>query len=288
MASQRKCLYIDKGISAAPEEFQRRLDTALEGLEGVRPICDDILIYGVGDSYDEAMVDHDNKLVALLQRCRSKGIKLNQKKLKFRRSQVSFMGHLISAEGLCPDPAKVEAIQKMPNPFNKQDIRRLLGMVNYLQKFSPNLSSVTAPLRELLKEENMFQWREDVEEKCFNDVKEVLSSPPVLKYFDPAQDLELQCDASEKGLGACLMQGGQPIAYASRSLTSTEQQYAQIEKEMLAIVYGTEKFEQYVYGRQVKVETDHKPIESIMKKNLLSAPKRLQRMLLRLQSINWR
>ena len=88
------------GISAAPEEFQRRLDTALEGLEGVRPICDDILIYGVGDSYDEAMVDHDNKLVALLQRCRSKGIKLNQKKLKFRRSQVSFMGHLISAEGL--------------------------------------------------------------------------------------------------------------------------------------------------------------------------------------------
>ena len=110
------------GISAAPEEFQRRLDTALKGLEGVRPICDDILIYGVGDSYDEAMVDHDNKLVALLQRCRSKGIKLNQKKLKFRRSQVSFMGHLISAEGLCPDPAKVEAIQKMPNPFNKQDI----------------------------------------------------------------------------------------------------------------------------------------------------------------------
>ena len=173
------------GISAAPEEFQRRLDTALKGLEGVRPICDDILIYGVGDSYDEAMVDHDNKLVALLQRCRSKGIKLNQKKLKFRRSQVSFMGHLISAKGLCPDPAKVEAIQKMPNPFNKQDIRRLLGMVNYLQKFSPNLSSVTAPLRELLKEENMFQWREDVEEKCFNDVKEVLSWPPVLKYFDP-------------------------------------------------------------------------------------------------------
>ena len=92
-------------------------------------------------------------------------------------------------------------------------------MVNYLQKFSPNLSSVTAPLR---------------------DVKEVLSSPPVLKYFDPDQDFELQCDASEKCFGACVMLGGQPIAYASPSLTSTEQQYAQIEKEMLAIVYGTE------------------------------------------------
>ena len=110
--------------------------------------------------------------------------------------------------------------------------------------------------------------------------------PPVLKYFDPHQGLELQCDASEKGLGACLMQGGQPLAYASRSLTATEQQYAQIEKEMLAIVFGTERFEQYVYGRRVKVETDHKPLESILKKSLLSAPKRLQRMMLRLQKFD--
>ena len=106
----------------------------------------------------------------------------------------------------------------------------------------------------------MFRWREDVEEKCFNEVKKILSSPPLLKFFDPDQDLELQCDASEKRLGACLMQDGQPIAYESRSLTNAEQQYAQIEKEMLAIVFGTEKFEQYVYGRRVKVETDHKPI----------------------------
>ena len=124
------------------------------------------------------------------------------------------------------------------------------------------MSLVTAPLRELLKEENMFQWREDIEGKCFNEVKEILSAPLVLKYFDPDQDQRLR-----------LMQGGQPSAYVSRSLTSTEQQYAQIEKKMLSIVYGTEKFEQYVYGRRVKVETDHKPIESIMKKNLLSAPK---------------
>ncbi len=238
---------------------------------------------GVGDSYEEVVQDHDNKLVSLLERCRSKGIKLNSKKLLFRRNQVSFMGHLITSEGLSPDPAKVEAIQKMPIPSNKQAVRRLLGMVNYLQRFSSNLSSVTAPLRELLKEQNVFHWREDVEEKCFNEVKKILSSPPLLKYFDPDQDLELQCDASEKGLGAWLMQNGQLIAYASRSFTNMEQQYAQIEKEMLAIVFGTEKFEQYYYGRRVKVETDHKPIESIMKKNLLSAPKRLQRMMLRLQ-----
>ena len=271
------------GISPAPEEFQRYLDSALEGLEGIKAICDDILVCGVGESYEEAVQDHDNKLVKLLERCRSKGIKLNSKKLLFRRNQVSFMGHLITSKGLRPDPAKVESVQNMPIPSNKQAVRRLLGMVNYLQRFSPNLSSVTAPLRELLKEENVFHWREDVEGKCFNEVKKILSSPPVLKYFDPDQEVELQCDASQKGLGACLMQDGQPVAYASRSLTNAEQHYAQIEKEMLAIVFGTEKFEQYIYGRRVKVETDHKPIESIMKKNLLSAPKRLQRMMLRLQ-----
>lgn len=140
-------------VSPAPEEFQRYLDSALEG---VKAICDDMLGCGVGDSYEEAVVDHDEKLVSLFERCKSKGIKLNAKKLKFQRDQISFMGHLITSKGLRPDPAKVEAIKKMPILSNKQAVRRLLGTVNYLQRFSPNLSSVTTPLRELLKEENMF------------------------------------------------------------------------------------------------------------------------------------
>lgn len=86
----------------------------------------------------------------------------------------------------------------------------------------------------------------------------------------------LQCDASMHGLGACLMQDGHPVAYASRSLTPTEVQDAQIEKELLAIVFGMEKFETYLYGRKVLVESDHKPLEAIFKKGLLNAPKRLQ------------
>ncbi|CAB4041799.1 Retrovirus-related Pol poly from transposon, partial [Paramuricea clavata] len=108
------------GISPAPEEFQRYLDLALEGLEGIKAICDDILVCGVGESYEEAVQDHDNKLVSLLERCRSNGIKLNSKKLLFRRNQVSFMGHLITSKGLKPDPAKVEAIQKMPIQTSKR------------------------------------------------------------------------------------------------------------------------------------------------------------------------
>ena len=117
-------------------------------------------------------------------------------------------------------------------------------------------------------------------------MKQIISEAPVLKYFDPKADTELQCDASDKGLGACLMQEGQPVAYASRAMTDAEVNYAQIEKELLAIVFGVERFEQYVHGRPVKIETDHKPLESIFKKTLVSAPKRLQHMMLRLQKYN--
>jgi hypothetical protein len=107
--------------------------------------------------------------------------------------------------------------------------------------------------------------------KCLLKIKEVLISTPVLKYFDPDKNTVVQCDASESGLGACIMQDGQPIAYASRSLTQTECNYAQIEKELLAIVFAMERFENYVYGRHVTVESDHKPLEIICKKSLLSA-----------------
>ena len=271
------------GISPAPEEFQRRLDTALAGLPGVVPIFNDILIYGVGETKAEAIENHDQRLIALFERCKSKGIKLNKEKCKFRLSEVSFMGHVISEEGLKPDPAKIQGVQEMPSPESKQDVKRLLGMVNYLQKFAPNLSAATAPMRELLREENQFLWDEEVQGQSFKRVKQLIVESPVLKYFDPKADTELQCDASDKGLGACLMQDGQPVGYASRAMTSAEINYAQIEKELLAIVFGLERFEQYVQGRPVKIETDHKPLESIFKKSLISAPKRLQCMMLRLQ-----
>ena len=211
---------------------------------------------------------------------------MNKEKLKLRCTEVKFMGHIVCQDGLKPDPDKVQGIREMPTPASKQDVKRLLGMVNYLQKFTPNLSEITAPMRDLLKETNQFHWDGQVQGRSFKQVKQILSAAPVLKFFDPKDEVELQCDASDRGLGACLMQGGQPVAYASRSLTDTETNYAQIEKEMLAILFGVERFEQCVYGRPTKIQTDHKPIESIFRKSLLSAPKRLQRMLLRLQKFD--
>ena len=118
----------------------------------------------------------------------------------------------------------------------------------------------------------------------FKEIKTALSSPPVLRFFDAAKSLSLQCDASDTGLGATLMQDGQPIAYASATLTRAQQSYTQIEKELLAIVFGLEHFHQFTYGRLVHIETDHKPLESIVCKPLYNAPRRLQRLLLHLLS----
>lgn len=168
----------------------------------------------------------------------------------------------------------------MPSLTCKQDVKRLLGMLNYLQRFTTNMSELTAPLRDLLKENVNFRW-DTTHELGFAAIKKVISEAPVLKFFDPKASVEIQCDASDRGLSACLMQNGQPVAYASRSMTGTESHYAQT-KEILAIVFAVERFEQCVYGRRVKVQSDPKPLESIFNKSLVSAPKRLQRMLLRL------
>ena len=189
------------------------------------------------------------------------------------------MGHVISKI----DPAKIQGVQEVSTPQNKHDVNRLLGMLNHLQEFAPNLSEVTAPMRELLKEENHFLWDEEVQGWSFERVKQLISESIVLKYFDPKAVSELQCDVSDMGLGACLMQHGQLLEYASWAMTKAEVNYAQIEKELLAIVFGLHWLEQYVQGRPVKVEIDHKPLESIFKKSFISAPKRLQRMMLRLQ-----
>ncbi len=211
-------------------------------MKGVIPIFDDILIYGVGETKAAAIADHDQQIIALLERCRSKGIKLNKEKCKFRLPEVTFMGNVISEEGLKPDPAKLQGVKEMPTPTSKQDVKRLLGMVNYLQKFAPNLSAATAPMGELLKEQNQFLWDNDIQGRSFEQVKQIISEAPVLKYFDPKADTELQYDASDKGLGACLMQEGQPAAYASRAMTDAGVNYAQIEKELLVVVFEVERF----------------------------------------------
>ena len=276
------------GISNAPEEFQRRVDEALRDLPGVFAVHDDIIVWGKGESTEKASENHDQNLKNLLTRCREKGMKLNKEKLELKKTEISYLGHKISKEGVKADPKKVDAVRKLETPTDKQGVQRILGVVGYLMKFAPHLSETSAPLRELIKKNVHFRWDEHVHGVALEKIKQTLSEPPVLKFFDPkSANVVLQCDASEFGLGACLMQDNQPVQYASRALTQTERNYAQIEKEMLAIVFGLERFERFVYGKHCLVESDHKPLEAIHKKSLLSAPKRIQRMLLRTQKFEY-
>ena len=196
------------------------------------------------------------------------------------------MGHVISKGGLKPDPEKVTAIKNMPKPTSKPEVLTLLGFVNYLSKFLPKLSEVSASLKELTTDQSKFTWAKQHDE-AFATIQQLVIQHPVLKFYNIEEEVTLQTDARKKGLGAVLLQGGQPVAFASRSLSQTEQRYAVIEKECLAIVFACERFNQYLAHREnISIETDHKPLESIFKKSLLSAPCRLQRMLLRLQRYN--
>ena len=193
---------------------------------------------------------------------------------------------MISRDGLKPDPDKVTAIKNMPKPTTKPEVLTLLGFVNYLSKFLPKLSDVSAPLRELTTDQSKFTWAKQHDE-AFATIQHLVIQHPVLKFYSTEEEITIQTDASNKGLGAVLLQNGQPVAFASRTLSPTEQRYATIEKECLGTVFACERFNQYLAPREkISVETDHKPLKSIFKKSLLSAPCRLQRMLLRLQRFN--
>ena len=271
------------GIKSAPEEFQRRLDECLEGLENISVIADDILIYGTGDTPEEAEASHDKAISALFQRCRERGLKLNKKKIRYKLQNVAYMGHIFGAEGIKPDPEKTRAVLEMEKPSDVQGVQRLIGVVTYLAKFLPQLSTVSEPLRRLTDKDSEFDWLPQHEE-ALQQIKKLISVAPVLRYYDVNLPVTLESDSSDVGLGAVITQQGQPIAYASRALTKTERNYAQIEKECLSIVFAAERFEHYILGKEnVKAYTDHKPLMTICKKPILTSPKRLQRMRLRLQ-----
>ena len=267
------------GISASSDLFQQKMDEICEGLTGVKAIVDDILCYG------RSTQEHDENLRKLLERAREKGVRFNPEKCTIGVHEVPFFGHVISDQGLKADPSKIEAIVNLEPPDSKEKLETLLGMANYMSKFAPRLADITAPLRVLLQDKVAFIW-DTPQQQAFEEVKYVITNSPALGFHDPSKPLTLESDASKNGLGSCLMQNDRPIAYASKSLTKTEQGYAQIEKELLAILFGCKRFHQYTYGRPIRVHTDHKPIVSIMKKPLSAASPRLQRMLLQLQNYN--
>nr|XP_015833782.1 PREDICTED: uncharacterized protein K02A2.6-like [Tribolium castaneum] len=269
-----KFLRMPFGIKSAPEVFQKHVIRIFGHISGVSVIFDDLIIVANNEK------GHDEILQRVLNTALENNIKFNKDKIQYKIKSVRYMGNIITDKGIKPDDDKVCAIREMSEPKCKEEVKRFLGMINFLSSFIPNVAIINAPLRELLKQNVEWHWTHRHTE-VFNKLKELLSKQPTMKYFDPKENIVIQTDASKKGIGCCLLQNGQPVAYASRALTETEINYAQIEKELLAVVYCLEKFHYYIYGRHVTVQTDHKPLLAITRKNIGQTTARLQRMLLR-------
>ena len=221
----------------------------------------------------------------MLERAVHINLKLNPKKSKLCKQQVEYVGHIISDRGVTPSPQRIQAINEMPEPGDKAAVQRFLGMINYVHKFIPNLSSIAEPLRVTLSKNVAWHWGYE-QEIAFEKLKEALTNYPVLEHYNPKTDITLQVDASKSGLGAVIMQKDKPVALASKALNYAQSQYAVIEKELLAICFGVHRFHDYVYGQQITVQTDHKPLVAIMTKPICKLSARMQRMRLRLQNYN--
>ena len=271
-----KFLRLPFGIKTASEIFQERFKSIFQ-LEGVEIYVDDILVFG------NTKQEHDERLEQVFKIAQKQNIKFNLKKCKFGLSEVKYLGHKFSDKGISVDQEKIQAILNMPRPKSVKDVQRFLGLITYVGRFIQNISQHTQPLRDIIKKENAFVWNEN-QQKAFDYLKQIASCETILQYFNPNTPIVLSVDASSYGIGAVLLQNNKPCAYASRSLTEAQKNYAQIEKELLAIYFGVTKFHQYIFGNRFTVETDHKPLIAIFKKTLNSCPPRLQRILLSLQN----
>ena len=165
------------------------------------------------------------------------GVRFNVDKIKFCVRSAKYMGHIVTNQGVKADPEKIAAIKDLPTPQSVTDLRRVMGMIAYITKYIPNMADFTEPLRFLLKKNSMFQ-RSQNHTIAFERIKQIIVSLSPLKFFNPKSEIVMQADASSYGLGACLVQKEGPVAYASSSLTYCDRNYAQIEKELLAIVFA--------------------------------------------------
>lgn len=221
-----------------------------------------------------------------MDRAKEKNVKFNREKVQYKQKEIKFLGHIISGEGISLNPSRTQAIQALNPPKNKKELQTMLGFINYVRNYIPNLSDISTPIRELLKKSVVFQWL-DQHDQCLKKIKNLITNAPILKAFNCNESITIQTDASKDGLGCCLLQNKRPVSFASCSLTDAEKNYAQIEKEMLAIVFACSKWHNLIYGREIEIVTDHKPLLGIMSKEYQKiSSSKLKRMKLRLEKYN--
>ena len=202
-------------------------------------------------------------------------IKLDFDKIQYKQQEVEFFSKTYMTQGHKPSDTKVNAITEMPKPTTLKDLQTFLGMVQYLSKFSPRITGIAEPLRDLMKKHALYAWEPKLNQ-AFDNIKREIVQAPILKYYDPKKETVLQTNASIKGLGACLLQDGHPVYFASKSLQDVEHGYVAIELEALAVAWAMEKFHQFLYTSHFTLETNQKPLETILAQSLTEATLQLQ------------
>ena len=247
------------GLTNAPATFQRVMELALQGLQWSTCLIylDDIIVFS--PSFDS----HISRVHEVLQRIEQANLKLKPEKCHLFQSEVEFLGHVVSQQGIKPNPCNVNKILEMPTPTNVTEVRQILGMGNYYRRFIKGYSELVRPLIDLTKKGRQFKWSVQCN-VAFQNLKTSLTGPEVMAF--PLSDGEfiLDCDASCESIGAVLSQkqGGleKVVAYGSRSLNKAEKNYCITDKELLALRYFVEYFRQYLLGRRFVVRTDHQPL----------------------------
>ncbi|XP_044170588.1 uncharacterized protein K02A2.6-like [Acropora millepora] len=270
------------GLSCAAEVFQKKVSDILNDIPCVKNISDDIYVGGTDKD------THDCHLKQVFHRLHENGLTINLPKCQFRVPTMLFFGHVFSEKGMSPDPKKVEALQNVAPPINASEVRSLLSSAAFCSRFIKDFALITRPLRQLTCDGTRWQWTQE-EQLSFERLKEALSTKTTLGYFDPKKPTSIFVDGSPIGLGAVLTQEEEsskevtPLHYASCPLTPTQARYPQIDREALSIYWAVKRFHLFVYGKEFKVITDHKPLVSLFNNPSSKPSARIERWLLELQ-----
>eukprot|EP00794_Sanderia_malayensis_P013264 gene13264-14631_t len=219
------------GLTCSGDVFQEKMDSVFGNLNGVSGIAEDTFVFGKGES------SHEDHIINVLDKARESNVKFNPEMFQFKVDEASFFGLKWMPGGLKADEKKIQAIVEMQAPEDLKELQSFMGMMNYLNRFSPVLAQVSQPICNLMKSDTPYIWDTE-QQQAFSLNKSIISKPPLLCYCNPEAESVIKCDASMSGLGCVLLQNDKPVSYASRSLTDAEKRYSNIERELLAAIWS--------------------------------------------------
>ena len=269
-------LMVPFGLAQAPAYFQLLMNKVLKGLKFAMTYLDNIIIF----SQDE--LQHLEHLEIVFSHLREAGLKMKCSKCDFFKSEIHYLGHLISPEGISPLPNKLDSIRHMPVPNSTKEIKQFLGLTGYYRKFVPRFADISRPLTTLRKKDAKFEWTSACQ-KSFELLKEALCGEPVLKYADTSKPYTLYTDASKFGWAGVLTQPhtmtidgkstttGHPVAFVSGLFRGSQLNWAALTKEAFAIYMSIKKLLFYLTDAQILLRSDHKPLEKFLLKNTLNS-----------------